>query len=1117
MKKVLYVVLLLIASKIASGQTSTSPSKVIPPSPTAASLGKYADWPVSLYTGTPSIDIPLYTLASKGVSVPISLNYHASGIKVEEDASWVGLGWSLNCGGVITRTVRGLPDDEPTFGYFSSRTLLPDPSKGYLNQANFIIFHQQAQGVIDTQPDVYMFNALGHSFKFFIDSNFQVQTIPKNSVKISNSVFLGLIPGTEQWTVQFEDGTTLYFGGAGCEERIDNTNGDGFYAGSGFISSWYLKKIVPVSGPEINFTYTPETFRRDNLVSMTDYLESPPEPGKSVEINMSTTMTYGLRLTQISSANALAKFIAHPTDRSDVPNSYALDSIKVYAMPSRRLIKQYKLNTIYPTSGRLRLDHITELATDNANQINQWSFVYNAADLPARGSYAQDHWGYYNGMNGNTTLLPAVDAFISTTHANADREAHFPYSAAESLEQINYPTGGYSKFTYEAHAYDDISTASTTSSSGNVTLNTTDAATTIKSTTIIVNSSQYATLDYTFTKDPNVGDPFYAIISLTNEGGGTPVFSKTPGTNGTYHEPVFVPAGTYNLAVVSNDMTNTYCSATLTWVPAVTPHTVSRQVGGLRLSSMVDFDGQNRVNKKNYVYSNAYCAAPIKNANYVNAYQEYHIDPCVPPSGGGSYINEILRYTARTSFSKAAVGTTGGGPIGYSHVTVVHGDGGTNGTEENTFSTGQPDIVLAAFPFPPVTSYDYTRGLLLNQKTKDAFGNIKKSLTNTYTLVPNYKQGAYAVGFSLYNHCYDGTSGLLVAERSQIVYATFTTTSEWVQKTTQQEDVYDTNGGIVSTSSHYYYDNPVHMQLTRTVTTKSNGKVITSVNTYPDDYAAGTTFLDDMKSHHVIAMPIEQATYQYEGANTSILGGIIAQYQTGGNGLIDKVYKLETPSPVALANYKFSNSTTGQLSFGITPGAYSFDTRYKQRLMYNQYDNLGNPLMYTQSGGAPTSYQWGYNHTYPVAQVSNAPVNDIFYDSFEEGNGTSSFGDAKSGHYSYNSGTYTKSLNGLDAGSYILSYWQKNSSNVWILVSSTVSAGTSYTITLSGQIDDVRFYPANALMTTYTYDPLTGLTSTTDAKGEITFYEYDSFQRLMNIKDKDGHIIKHMDYHYQGQ
>jgi len=53
-------------------------------------------------------------------------------------------------------------------------------------------------------------------------------------------------------------------------------------------------------------------------------------------------------------------------------------------------------------------------------------------------------------------------------------------------------------------------------------------------------------------------------------------------------------------------------------------------------------------------------------------------------------------------------------------------------------------------------------------------------------------------------------------------------------------------------------------------------------------------------------------------------------------------------------------------------------------------------------------------------------------------------------------------------------------------------------------------------VTTLTFSPGTGLTSETDPKGEITYYEYDALQRLMNIKDTNGNIIKHYDYHYQG-
>jgi hypothetical protein len=92
-------------------QDQTQQSAFVPPSPDAAALGKYGQYPVSMPNGLVQIDIPVYTIKLPLIQVPISISYHPSGIKVDEISSVVGLGWALNAGGVITRSVRGLPDD----------------------------------------------------------------------------------------------------------------------------------------------------------------------------------------------------------------------------------------------------------------------------------------------------------------------------------------------------------------------------------------------------------------------------------------------------------------------------------------------------------------------------------------------------------------------------------------------------------------------------------------------------------------------------------------------------------------------------------------------------------------------------------------------------------------------------------------------------------------------------------------------------------------------------------------------------------------------------------------------------------------------------------------------
>jgi hypothetical protein len=136
---------------------------VVMPSPNAASLGKYGDIPVSYHTGVPNVGIPIYTLQEGPISLPVSLSYHAGGVKVGEPCSWVGLNWSLQAGGMISRTVQGLPD-ESVNGYLSSTGGL------YLsiNGLNGTVTPQDiASGAKDGEPDIFSFSVGGYSGKFY--------------------------------------------------------------------------------------------------------------------------------------------------------------------------------------------------------------------------------------------------------------------------------------------------------------------------------------------------------------------------------------------------------------------------------------------------------------------------------------------------------------------------------------------------------------------------------------------------------------------------------------------------------------------------------------------------------------------------------------------------------------------------------------------------------------------------------------------------------------------------------------------------------------------------------------------------------------------------------------
>ncbi|MCB0634102.1 MAG: hypothetical protein KDD15_30435, partial [Lewinella sp.] len=96
---------------------------VVTPPPNVGALGKFIDIPVNLAQGVPQIGIPIYNLAEGPLSLPISLDYHASGIRVAELASWVGIGWNLRAGGMVSRTVMGIPDEGSAGLYWTASGL----------------------------------------------------------------------------------------------------------------------------------------------------------------------------------------------------------------------------------------------------------------------------------------------------------------------------------------------------------------------------------------------------------------------------------------------------------------------------------------------------------------------------------------------------------------------------------------------------------------------------------------------------------------------------------------------------------------------------------------------------------------------------------------------------------------------------------------------------------------------------------------------------------------------------------------------------------------------------------------------------------------------------------
>jgi len=1081
------VIFLTILSNNGFSQNNPSPilQNLIPPSPTASALGKFGDIPVSYSTGLPNISVSLYDIKSGAISIPISLNYHAGGIKVEEVAGWAGLGWALDCGGVITRTVKGLPD-EYSSGYFSQALGIPDPNT---DRAAFYswqppVAYQRfiSNGYGDTEPDMYFFNFMGNSGKLIIDKNQNVSTAPYKNYQISS----GFNPDN-QWVIKDEIGTTYIFGGLNAIERSSSESLCGFDGPGGIdeISSWYLTTVISSIGDTVSFEYYPaSTCSYIANHSSTRYdpigVPSPNEPGSSckefpVECDNLVTVS-AVQLKKISWKEGALEFVI--SNRDDFNEMSKLDKI-ILKNRNGESLKTYYLRMSYFISDekRLKLSGVTIFDAKNA-PVETYSFEYEESiKLPSRLSKSQDYWGFYNGKP-NTTLIPSE---INACLDGADRTPDSTYTKANILNKITYPTGGYTQFAYELNKY---------GYNNNTEINTKDLTT-----------SKSASASARWNASPEVTSSFTIInpqcakvmINRTKRAGSTnpdPVsgfysFDRTFPTNqnmlvglpadGEFHD-VQLLAGTYVISANAIDLDN-FCTIIVNWNEADNSATKERSAGGLRIKSITDNDGFGNRTNRNFLYvlyeepdRSSGVLMTIPKFNYVGT----KIKPSpVGPNPQAPCTNCVFKcsYMIRQSAIVSILGSTQGSHVSYSEVVVENRNGSNyNGKSWYSFTSARDyaDKGSVGFPFPPRISYDWRRGLLKGSKDFNADNVVLKTLANEYYFNDIVNGGINFKTIPGIKISYKENNPIDDA-KDIFEYVPYEVLSEWFYQTSSTVSQYDKNGlNPISIVTKYYYDNPLHAQLTRTVTNTSEGKLLTVLNLYPADYTGGTLSMDNLKSKHIVAVPIEQVRYQTNELTTSILSGQLTQYRQNGQPLIDKVYKLETVNPIALADFKFSNSTLGQLPIVKSFTNYSMDTRYKEEVTYNQFDDNGNPLMLTQKDRPSAVYLWSYSRQSLIAEIKNttyATVASIL--------GASAIN--------------TFSLNPFPTTAQVESF-----------------------------LAPLRSHPllVNSSITTYSHKPLTGKLSQTDPSGRMTSFEYDSFQRLMNINDNNGFIIKNYQYNY---
>ncbi|MFM9837591.1 MAG: RHS repeat domain-containing protein [Cyclobacteriaceae bacterium] len=509
---VIFILLIVTCNGWSQAFDPKESQKIVPPSPTAAALGKYGEIPVSTYTGIPSIQIPLHQIKVRDIQLPIDLSYHAGGVKVEEEASWVGLGWSLNAGGIITRSTVGYDDLNAVTGFPFS--YLHDPNT--INSFSLLLSEARYNNRVDVEPDIFYFNVAGRSGKFVLnkdaDHQFPIYGTVISQEKIQ--IMCEVVNTSEfKWTVILEDGTKYIF--RTPEITLHRTNSSESGVGKPAPSqdpwfpkdqdmedrnpdfeiptAWYLDQIISPSGATVELEYDIESvFTTKSVASVSEtrsYVLTtvgwcwgyvPTEA-----YSYSQTDTKSVYLKKITYPQGYMEFLTNDRDDLDI-SRYAgtrkpkkLNKINVV---EGSLNKSFDFSYDYfnkqlSKAKRLRLESVMESSNRDGIRVSipPHRFFYNGFDyvsssypenlLPSKDSRSRDHWGYYNGANNDgvyneesgqisKTLIPSLKfsaVGVDIRYYGANRESSISHMKKGVLERIQYPTGGSTQFEFEAN------------------------------------------------------------------------------------------------------------------------------------------------------------------------------------------------------------------------------------------------------------------------------------------------------------------------------------------------------------------------------------------------------------------------------------------------------------------------------------------------------------------------------------------------------------------------------------------------------------------------------------------------------------------------------------------
>lgn len=1118
----LWIFLILNVADAYPQQTNFENELIIPPSPNATAISKYGAIPIGGATGIPSVNVPIYSWSNTNFpqGIDVSLNYFAGGLQVDQISSNIGMGWSLQAGGVISRVMRGIPDETESSGamyHTGTANKLPvseQEGNGPLNYApNDWYFRKISANSLDGQFDLFNYSFLNHSGQFILGKNNDVLILDKSHLKVEKS--FGTLYGVRRiikFKITDEKGFIYEFN----DYEVTKSNAVGIPPPH--TSSWYLSKIIDATGVQtITFEYE-DTFDAEINFSSNSY-ESFPVTTRYVGGNMSNgkfesrggtsaQTVNGKRIKKILLPNGVdLNFSYSNSPREDLPtlsNNGLLQRVVVKTtMDSIGYLLKHDFSigkNNVTGKGRATLKEVQKFGANGAKDGMPYKFEYYQPEFfPPLMSNRKDHWGFANSNPG--ILIPEEYVLASGGGSYAPyrkltggkRKTDPETVKYGSLSKISYPTGGFTIFEFESNTSNDPWLDKT------VVTSISDPYKDISENFgVNSNSTPGGSFSFVFKGSGNSvnftvkANPWFGtcpssggcglLFELTNSNGGVMAssFLSYPsntantqtvsfGVNGltlgqTYHFRVTVQGGItgyYDYVQVLRRELNPPGT-----VQEVIFGEVERFVGGLRLKKMQDFSSTgNLAQTKQFDYTMEDGITSSGSLGVRPRYTYFVKYGAIYEQSPYTGLNSTLEtddYIVRNSSSIFEFPLINGVPVIYKRIIETTISGNETMGKAIRHYTSYSDYPIQYQISPPFIPIDFA---------KDNYGNIlKEFIYDSNAILVKETLNEYKILQDLYTSNTARKDNFRSIVISPAVFRHPNVFNPDPNNPTPVTDVWISTSQpvIYHRMSEYFPRYPSITKIIKSTTKLYNNGVLGSINISNYNY---NEIYNNIKSVNSIASDGKvfnidfKYTYDYPSDPVSI--GMLQKNMSNVKleeqstiGTIKKLKKIWKYSLWENSYYKLSKEA-------ILNG----DSSDENKIQFLGYDK-GLSREVKINSQPVTVYLWGYRSQFPIIEIKNT--------------------------------TYAEVVAVLT---------QPVIDNLNVATNSEATMETLIKNAADKLRSDSRL--SKAMVTSYTYKPLVGMTSRTDARGVKETYKYDGMQRLQAILDQVGHVTKAIDYHYR--